>query len=700
MRYPKLKSDKSLQDNALLVREFDYGINKEAGKWASDDCLLEDSINMDYEADTLKTRKGFCAVENSLIEPELYDDTVYLPFTVTPTVYYKNSKSYNLAYSCSGDNTEARLRFFLVDTNGNIEPAGRINFHRITFDEFYIPDNVFFLVTEPVGGNGVFAFVSRSSYGTRSSVVYEATSGFSDWNNAAGNFYLPTALINGRGERYDEAHSLGDFNYPEPEHIEELNLLSGKYKCFFTSDGLSSYFRLPYGSLVQYGQFTCRLYLTSDYYVEWSITGDYTSATRTVNGEQVTLYLDRTLGVLHFTVSGGEYHIPLIEGVKLNNIMVIATTSQVVCPEAILSSSDLVMLNNRIYLFGSKERPNCIYSAKIANPFYFTDSAKLFIGDGGSGVTALKVQNGKLIAFKPGETYKIITSAEEATKKLAVLPENIFYVKSDTLSVQTIDTEIGCPYPKTLKLCGSRLVWLSGDGTVYALATTTYGNTTNIYRVSQPLGESLKEALNTAQHIFAVTHAGKYILSVDDTAFVMNFRVRGFGYSRTYYSKDDTLKSPAWFVWKLPDDATIYGGANIDGNALFLSSPSDMYYYISTISGETDKSVVYKNFDTETVSAPISSGFCTKYFDFSRPDLYKRIDGVYINGSSGSDAEVTLSDGSAGFSKLIRLGSSNKAVALSAGMPACDGISIALSAKKPFSVRDITLKYKLLSYKG
>ncbi|MBR6902442.1 MAG: hypothetical protein IKN39_00960 [Clostridia bacterium] len=698
MRYPKLKEDKSSRDSTLTLREFDYGINKEAGKWASEDCVLEDCVNMDYEADTLKTRKGFSAVENSLIEPEDWDSEVYIPFTITPTVYYKNSKAYNLAYCCNGDDTEARLRFYLVDSSGNKQSAGRINFHRITYNEFYIPDNVFFLVTDGIDGIGVFAFISRWSYGTHSCVVYEANENFSSWTNTQGSFYVPTVLINGRGERYDAAHTLGDFNYPEPVHTEELNLLTGKYKCYFTTDGLSSYFRLPYGNLLQYGTFSCRLYLSADTYVQWNISGDYTSNTQTVYDQQITLFLDRTLGLLRFCTPTDDYHVPLISGCKLNNIMVTATTTDNICPDAVISSKGLVSLNNRIYLFGNSEKKNCIYSAKLSNPFYFTDSAKLYIGDGASAVTSLKVQNGKLIAFKPGETYRVTTSFnDESTKKLAVLPENIFYIKSDTLGAQTIDTNIGCPYPKTLRLCGSRLVWLAADGNVYALATTTYGNTTNIYKVSQPLGDSLAQKLTGARKVFAVTDGGKYILVIDDTAFVMNFRVRGFGYSRTYYSKDDTLKSPAWFVWKLPEACAIYGGEDVDSCAVFYSSLSPITYYTSIISGDTDNSVIYEDYEYKNCSSPIESGFLTKYFDFSRPDLYKRLDCVFINGGSNSDTTLTLSDGDNNYNKTVKL---NKTVRLLAGMPACEGVSVKLSSKRPFWVRNIALKHKLLSDKG
>lgn len=700
MRFPGLKSDKLLSDKTLKVSEFQEGINDEAGRWANKDCVLQDSVNMNYTEDALKTRSGIRAVEESLTGPEEIDDTLYLPFTVTDTVYYKNSKPYNLAYCSTGYDAGTKLRIFLVDSSGNIQSAGSILFNRIDSSTYYVPKKVVFVVAGEMSGNGVFAFIECRNGQSMYCEIYEATENFASWQIASNSIYVPTVLINGRGEQYEAAASLGDFSYPEPEQLEEMNYLTTRFKCFFSSDGLSSYFRLPYGNLIGYPSLVCRLYYSADSYVQWSIPGYTTSNTQTVNGQQITLFLDRTLGLLRFCTPTDDYHVPIMPSCKLNNIMVIAGTNDNDNINAVVSSMGSVMLDNRVYFYGSGVKRNCIYCAKISNPLYFPESAKLYLGDGASAVTSLKVQNGKLIAFKPGETYRVITSFKDDIIKKAVLPTNTIYMKPDALSAQTIDNNIGCPYPETVRLCGSRLVWLARDKRVYALATTTYGNTTNIYKVSQPLGDRLGEALKTAQTVFALTDSGKYILAVDKTAFVMNFRVRGFGYSRTYYSKDDTLKSPAWFVWKFNSNTAFYGGEVIDGGAVFLSCVNTMSYYLSIIAGRDDTVIGYKNGQYNAEEFPVTSYIKTKSIDFGNTSRLKRLDCIFVNGKSEDTVSLTIRDGNSSISLPANFKEISDYIKIGAGMPVCNEVSAEISCQKPFYIRNIVLKYKLLSDKG
>lgn len=701
MKYPALKESAPARSRSLTVVGFDYGINYEAGDKASEDCVLAECNNMNYRQDALKTRPGFVVKGDSLISPLEDDEMVFLPFTVTQTVFYKNSRTYNLAYCCTGYNSRANLRFFLVGFDGNILPAGSIVFNRVDYLNFFVPENVFFTVTGEEGESRVYAFIHRLSRGESVCEIYRANETFSTWSLAGRDCYVPTVLINGRGERYDEAHSLGEFNYPDPEKLEELNMLTPLYKCFFTSDGLSHRFRLPYGNLDQYSDFVCRLYSTPDTYTEWVVPGDYDSCSRTVGGVTVTLFLDRTLGLISFHTQNGEYHVPVMSGCNLNNISVVSSTFDANHKEAIISSHGAVSLDNRLYFYGNTSKPNCIYCSKIADTLYFPESSKLFIGDGASGVTALRVQNGKLIAFKPGETYKVTTSfRDEKVTRQAVLPDRTVYVRSDILSAQTIDASIGCSNPSTLRLCGSRLVWLSDDGNVYALATTTYGNTTNIYKVSQPLGGKLKEKLTNATNVFAVTSGGEYLLSVDDTVFVMNYRVRGFGYSRTYYSKDDKLKSPAWFIWKLPQNSGIYSAGNVAGNAIFVSNFSSLYFVPFTLSGACDTVAEMKNGSLELTSTPVTASLKLKNFDFSAPHRLKRLDTVLIDGKCDNTAELTVYDRERCYTVPFTIEKSLGYIRLDAGIPAAAEISLGVCCESPISVSGISLIHRILSVKG
>ena len=704
MKYTGLGIKKGNANKTYTTDHFSLGIDDEKGPFAEDGAVLDNCVNMVCENGALSTRKGFSANADSVIETQYEERVVYLPFTITETVYYTNSKPYNLAYSCLGDVAMANLRFFLVDSNGNITPAGSIWFNRVDSTTFNIPKNLFFVIAKKTRGIGVYAFIERRNGQDGLFEVYEANENFASWTTAANGYYVPTVRINGRGDRYEEIASRYSLNYPEPERPEELNLLSGKFKCYFTSDGFSAVFRLPFGDIEPASTVTCRLYSNTEDYVEWSFGAYQSYCTRTIDDSDNTLYINRQLGYIRFLGDDGpyDYYVPIMENCPRNNIMVTAQTQQYLAQEEIFTSKAAINLDNRIYFYGNKKSPNCIYCAKSENPLYFPQSSKLFLGDSSNSVTAVKIQNGKLIAFKQGETYRITaTSQAEQFEKESVLPERTLYIKGEVLKSQMIDSRIGCSNPDTICLCGNRLVWMASDGEIYALATTTYGNTTNIYRVSRPLGSRLSEKGEQRSGAFAVTDNGKYILVLGDCAFVMNYKVRGFGYSRAYYAGDDKIKSPAWYIWTMPENSGIYGGTVIGGEAVLYSKFEDvLYYYTVTLNGNADTALSIDDGQTVTLSSPIHSGFTTKAFDFGSAHRLKRLDCVFINGECKNNAVLTLADGINKFSRHVSFKDAGDSLRIDACMPACRTVTAGIYSKKPFSINSIVFKYKLLADKG
>ena len=696
MRYPDPALCEGLKTESKTVFEYMYGINDDTGDTAGKDDVLKDCVNMEYTGKTLTTRAGFRAKADSLFSPDEFTDTVYLPFTVTDTVCFINGKPENLAYCCTGDVSRATVYFFLTDSDGNISPAGSIVFSRIDYSHFYIPRNVFFTVSRKSRGSGVYAFIYRKSGDDVLSGVYEASSDFSEWLSSADSYYVPVISVNGRGNHYDMAHTAINLNLPEPKRVEDLNVLTGKFRCYFTSDNFSCYFRLPYGDLYEYGSLNCRIYTEPDEYTEWNILPLETHASATFLGETVHLYLDRSLGLLRFWKSPEDYSVPMMPNCKLNNIAVTAQTAPDEFLDALMTSKGSVNLNNRIYLYGNQERGNCIFCAKAGNPFYFPKNSKLFLSDGTTPVTSLKVQNGKLIAFKPGETYRVVTSAENENGVEADLPDGSVYLKGDVMTAQTIDNNIGCSCPETVRLCGNRLVWLSNDGAVYALATTTYGNTTNIFRVSQPLGGRLRDALKTAEKVFAVTNGGQYMLFADKTVFVMNHRVRGFGYMKSYYAHDDDIKSPAWYVWTLPDETCFCGGAVVDGSPVLISSFGEgLYFYTSVPDGDCDSAIFLSDGEIKTVNVPYGSGFTTKYFDMDAPHLAKRLTKILVSSSSPARATLMLFDGVRRYSRTVSLTGGADFLSLIGGVPHFKRIGVSLYSRTALTVESVSLIYKI-----
>ena len=155
MRYTGLGLKKVSADKTHIIDQFSLGIDDEKGGFAEGGAVLDDCLNMACENEKLSTRKGFRANADSIMEPGEYESIVYIPFTVTETVYYKNLKPYNLAYLCLGDIVFANLKFFLVDSEGNITPAGGIIFNRVDSTTFNIPKNVFFMLAKSLSGIGV-----------------------------------------------------------------------------------------------------------------------------------------------------------------------------------------------------------------------------------------------------------------------------------------------------------------------------------------------------------------------------------------------------------------------------------------------------------------------------------------------------------------------------------------------------------------
>lgn len=701
MKYPDPKHGEKLKTRSLLINEFMYGINDDTGEIATDGDLLRDCVNMEYSGNTFKSRKGFKAKSDAIIYPSDYSTIDYLPFTITETVYFSDDVPYNLAYYCTGYNDAATLAFYLVDSGGNIFPSGSIEFSRTDSEHFYIPTNVFFMVAQPIDGNGVFALVYRESRYDSLCTPYEAQDEFSNWVNVSNSYYVPTVLTNGRGEQYHLAQENANANLPEPRRLEELNLLNGEYKSYFSSDGYSSHFRLPYGNLSLYSSFSCRIYTAPGTYTEWTVAPVENHKSATFLGAAVHLYLDRTLGIVRFSKNSQDYAIPVMASIKNNNIVFNASVGADEFYEAIVSSKGAVSLDNRIYCFGGRGKTNCIFCSKSNNPFYFPQSSKLFLGDGTTPVTALKVQNGKLIAFKPGETYRVITSAENEAGFTVTLPETTEYIKGDTLSAQTIDNSIGCVAADTVRLCGNRLVWLAGDGNVYALATTTYGNTTNIFRISQPLGHRLEDALASAQNVFAVTNKGQYMLFADNTVFVMNHRVRGFGYMKTYYAHDDEIKSPAWYIWNLPEGMSYLGGAVINGSPVLISViDEELYYYTSVIDGKTDIYLIKENGEIKSVSTPFSSEFTTKMLDCKDRYKKKSLYSVLISSLENSLIKLKISDGKRSFSQNFRSENGLCYAPLDCGIPEFKLISLSLSSDEAMSVESICIVCKTLAGAG
>ncbi len=694
MKYPSLLKKDALEYN---VSGFDSGVSFDRIADTIDDAKLSDCKNMWYYKGRLSTRSGFAPIFDKPLE--LLDTTLtqFKNLTITDTIYSTAEGTWRLAYLICGEITSYRIMKFYLVSASSTRSIGEIYFNRVTSDYFAEPINAFFVVGNPTVGSGIYAFITRSCNGESSYAVYEASLDLSEWQSVSSEFYVPVIYANGQGTRYNEAHQLSGINYDAPIEPEQRNLLDGHFKAYFTSDGLSSMFRLPVSNLDADEPVVCRVYKDSQSYTEWVIPAGGTSDTKTFQDNQVTVSCDRKLGSVWFSTVSGYCSVPIMPYCSTNNIMITAVKTVLNGVARVAGSKRCTVFNSRVYVCGNSVNPHEVYSARLTNPLYFPKNSKAIVGESTSAVTALGVQSNKLIAFKSNEIYRInVTEGKSLFESTTILGENDEFLEPDTLESQTVHTTIGCDCPDTVRLCGNRLVWLSSSGGVYTLTTTTYGNENNVYEISMDINTKFQEfQREDLRKAVAIDNRGCYILVCGKLALVMDYKVQGFGYSAAYSTLRNTDKGIAWYLWELPQSLSISSGFN-DGGVTVVAGCDDSgrLFYLLTMSSDKDRLLCYGD-GVEICEENIKSSFCTKMFDFNHPERYKGIEAVYITANSEGAVDITLTDNTQLCRRSIHLPKTLGTVRITPLMKPTERLSVSASAEAPMSVYGMKFKYKL-----
>ena len=688
MRYPSLLKKSAQEYN---ITGFDGGVSFDSVADTIDDNKLSDCKNMWYHKGRLTTRSGFAPISDKPLE--LLDATLtkFKNLTITDTVYSTSEGNWRLAYLICGENTSYRIMKFYLVSASSTRNIGEIYFNRVTSDYFAEPVNAFFVVGNPTVGSGIYAFITKSSKGQNSYAVYEASSNLSEWESVSNKFYVPVIYANGRGTRYNEAHQLNGINYDSPIKPEQRNLLDGKFKAYFTSDGLSNMFRLPVSNLDANEPLVCRIYKDSQNYTEWIIPVGGTTNTQDFQNQKVTINYDRKLGSVWFTTESGGYSIPIMPYCSTNNIMINAVKTVSNGVARVVGSKRCTVFNSRVYVCGNSINPHEVYSARITNPLYFPKNAKAIVGESTSAVTVLGVQNNKLIAFKTDEIYRInVTEGNSLFESTSILGENDEFLKPDTIESQTVHTTIGCDCPDTVRLCGNRLVWMSSVGGVYTL------DENNVYEISMDINSKFRDFYREElKKAVAIDNRGCYILVCGKRAFVMDYRVRGFGYSAAYSTLRKTDKGIAWYLWELPQSLQISSGFN-DGGVTVVAGcdKSGKLFYLLSMSSDKDRLLCYGE-GVETHEENIQSSFCTKTFDFNCAEKYKDIEAVYITANCRGGVDIILNDDVKLCRRNIHLSETLGTVRVTPLMMPIERLSVSVSSKAPMSVYGMKFKYKL-----
>ncbi len=676
----------------LRVRDFKGGTNISDPAFNIADNTLSNSLNMQRKNGSLISRQGIYATEDNIISTNREADFRDVKFTVTDATFNVDGKERRVAFEYYDDFISGcSYTVFLLDENGNNLPAGMIYFSQTSSDTFFKPVNILFYSGKRVNGAGLFAIATVANIYDPSMIdyrIFELSSALSHWNRVI-SYYTPVVYINGRGTEYGRAKETGFAYTAEPKILESQNILSSRFVAYFTSDGYSSCFRLPFNNISN-STVICKVYISPTEYVRWCISKDETSDTQTFYTANITLNIDRATGMFYFTDAEGDYPVPMIGRYHENNIQISADKETDIDFKKAASCFSCACCDNKFIFFGGEDGSK-IFVVDAENPLYFPLASCYTIGGGDKKTEAIVPAENKIIAFKENEIYELTLKKGEPINSVALLADNeaVFY-KKDIVTARQISDKIGCKNKYSCINTGKRVLWLGNDKKIYSLDATN----SNITPLSDAVSLYL-EALDDGEILsgFAVEHNNNYILLMGKRAVIMNYK------NNNSLSTSDV----GWYFWDFGNVRMIGGASNGEELILFCNGSDKKVFYSAILSGEKDIDIVIDDDESPIITKHgFESSITTKSFDFGSILTKKLIESIFISVSATEDIEISLNGK---YFDRVRLSLPDidhacdtlKSVRLIPHLSGIETLNITLSSKKGFTLGELMFYYREMS---
>lgn len=482
----------------------------------------------------------------------------------------------NIEYECDGTvyrlvykNVEVDIAThfcytILISPEGKTFKTAQIMFSRTSSDTFYIPQKFNFFKGKPSSssGTGIYLLVKLINCENSAEInsrIYELNSSLEGWTEVYAT-YVPTVLINGRGNRYEEAKQTDQVFTDSPKRLEGLNSLSGDFYSYFSSDGHSSSFRLPYSFLSQ-SAVTARFYYSAESYAQWHISANSNEAITTVYNVSVKMTVNRENGIVSFSATAGEYPLPLISDRNENNLRIFATKESGYTLNDIADAEAVLNLNGKIF-FGSKNR---IFSSSFENPLYFPAESVSTLWGEDCWVTALVPLAEKLLVFTKNRIYKGGIKDGKNLNGFSLLADNDSVFKAPhSVELECVNYNIGCGQKNSVIPNGKEVFFLSSGGEFYSFKQNETQN------ISAKIKDFLPQLLDEYTGVCAIKYE-KYLL------FLFQNKVLCY----------DT--NGAWYYWEFNQNIR-FSGAFITENRpiLLISSNSNPLHFTATFKGDID----------------------------------------------------------------------------------------------------------------
>lgn len=593
--------------------------------------LLADPVNVVFDRDRLKTRPGISAITDRL----LFDEPLYSGGSVKIEVTDAclevwGERGRVVVVILSDENTFVLFLMKLVFADGRVADLGRLEFTRSSETMFSVPGAYVIYHGSPVRGAGLF-FLTYRTAGVREEdlpLLYELSSDRTEWIRLYDeDFYLPVVYAHGRGDSYLNARSEEQMlvNLPSPVKLQDRNLLTGGFISYFTSDGLSFSFMLPYTGLSN-ESIRCRFEASRDYFHEWVIpAGEQESQPDELMGEQVVMYCNRSTGRIYFRNTEGAAFRMIYNGI-VNNLCFTAyktehdnllkATSMKVAKR--FSGSAAGAATEKLVLAGSRYYPSTLIWIDPQNPLYFPESCAVSVGDGSQCVTALSTQGRTLLAFKDSELYAgtFVSAAGYDLERIVLGKTGVSGVAEDSIRFSRVGRLSAAPVPDTVREVEGQTVFATVDRRVFA-AVGNSAESVKLCDLSPTLDGDPLRAAAVGKRYWLFTQRGCTALDCESVG-----------------------KSPAWYAFSFPD--RMVTGIPFDGQSVLIADHSGDYYCLLPYDGpdtvlDTDQE------ELSSVTREIAGRF--RVTDGRHRDRVHRLYGFCAEIITDEPFTVTLFDG-------------------------------------------------------
>lgn len=597
----KFTAFKSNNRKMLSIIAEDKGINLTKPTLHLEKGELGLSTNVTYKNGSLKTRDGFSAENKYNFVNEYNENSFISNYKLTNVEYYLNGEKMRVAVNVSAQSdNEYDISVFLIGKKGRVQSIGTMEFLRTADDVFFIPQSYLIFTAAANSGAGIYAFVTlKNCYSEeRSYLIFELDDELSAWNRCT-QFYIPTVYFDGKGTDYEMALSNGNVSRLSPTVAEPMNLLYKMAEAYFTTDGFSHTFKLPFTN-IENALFRCKIYIAPDKYINFEVGADKNSATITLDEQAITLLINRVTGTFSFLKNGEPFIFEAYKKYGENNMRVTFSLTDEEVAEDIISCRFCEKVGNYI-VFGGGRQKNRLFYCEYDKPLYFPKAKDNKIGAENKGITGLIASLNSLYAFKENEIFKVKLSGGKAINELAELSHNgkIFH-KAVCFNAETVSNDCGCSYPDTLSRVLEKPVFMGED---YGIYTVSQGG---IKKVSEKFAEYfnfLPEAKLKSAKGFCID--AKYYLFVSNEIMIIDF-------------KDDVK----CYLWKVPSGKEIFGCFKSENDLIFLfKNINNNLCYTALLSGEKDIYLKTSN-TTETFDIPTALRLKSHYLSNSKNKKY------------------------------------------------------------------------------